>query len=191
METIANTVGSFQPGWEMKVTGPDGSELERGQPGELVIRGPWLFREYIRNPEVMEESFTDDGFFKTGDEAVIDEQDRVRITGRIKDLIKRGGVPIAPKEIEDLAYSHPGIRDCALVAMPDERLEERCCLFVVQETGSRPTLDEILLLLARKGVAKYKWPERLELIDELPLNAARKVRKNVLRDLIAARLTSE
>ena len=191
LEVIANTVGSFHPGWEMKIIGPDGSELERGQPGELVIRGPWLFREYIKNPRVMEESFTANGFFKTGDEAVIDGDDRVRITGRIKDLIKRGGVPIAPKEIEDIACTHPGIRDCALVAMPDERLGERGCLFVVPETGPQPTLDEILELLAQKELAKYKWPERLELIDELPLNAARKVRKNVLRDLITARLASE
>ena len=191
LETIANTVGSYHPGWEMKIIGPDGSELERGEPGELVIRGPWLFREYIRSPEVMEESFEEDGFFKTGDEAVIDQEDRVRITGRIKDLIKRGGVPIAPKEIEDIVYTHPGVRDCALVAMPDERLGERACLFVVRETGSRPTLDEVRELLAAKKVAKYKWPERLEWIDEFPLNAARKVRKNVLRDRITAKLASE
>ncbi len=191
LETIANTVGGYHPGWEMKIIGPEGSELERGEPGELVIRGPWLFREYLRSPEVMEESFEEDGFFKTGDEAVIDEEDRVRITGRIKDLIKRGGVPIAPKEIEDIVYTHPGARDCALVAMPDERLGERGCLFVVQESGSQPTLDEVRELLAQKEVAKYKWPERLEWVDEFPLNAARKVRKNVLRDLITARLASE
>ena len=172
LEVIANTVGSFHPGWEMKIIGPDESELERGQPGELVIRGPWLFREYIKNPRVMEESFIDDGFFKTGDEAVIDGDDRVRITGRIKDLIKRGGVPIAPKEIEDIAYTHPGIRDCALVAMADKRLGEKGCLFVVPETGPQPTLDEIRELLAQQEVAKYKWPERLELIAVGPVSPA-------------------
>jgi non-ribosomal peptide synthetase component E (peptide arylation enzyme) len=100
-------------------------------------------------------------------------------------------VPIAPKEIEDIVYTHPGIRDCALVAMPDQRLGERGCLFVVREPGSQPTLDEIRDLLAEKAVAKYKWPERLEWIEELPLNAARKVQKNVLRDLITAKLAAE
>jgi len=191
METIATTVGCCRPGWEMAALDENGRILPPGEPGELAVRGPLLFREYLNSPEVMAESFTAEGWFKTGDLAAVDERGYVRITGRIKDLIRRGGVSISPREIEDILYAHPKIRDCALVAMPDDRLGERPCLFAVLHPGVDLSLDELRQFLDAKGIAKYKWPERLELIDELPLNAARKVRKNLLRDRVAAKLLEE
>lgn len=191
METIATTVGGCRPGWEMVALDDAGRILPPGEPGELCVRGSMLFREYLKSPEVMAESFTSDGWFKTGDLAAVDERGYVRITGRIKDLIRRGGVSISPREIEDIFYAHPKVRDCALVAMPDDRLGERPCLFAVLQPGADLSLDELRQFLDAKGIAKYKWPERLEFIDELPLNAARKVRKNLLRDRIAARLAEE
>jgi len=191
METIATTVGGCRPGWEMVALDDAGRILPPGEPGGLCVRGPMLFKEYLKSPEVMAESFTPDGWFKTGDQAAVDERGYVKITGRIKDLIRRGGVSISPREIEDILYAHPKIRDCALVAMPDDRLGERPCLFAVLQPGADLSLDELRQFLDAKGIAKYKWPERLEFIDELPLNAARKVRKNLLRDRIAAKLAEE
>jgi acyl-CoA synthetase (AMP-forming)/AMP-acid ligase II len=191
LETILSTVGGARPGWETAILDDQARILPTGQPGELAVRGPFLFQGYLRNPEAMADSFTPDGWFRTGDQAVIDERGYVRLTGRIKDLIRRGGVWISPKEIEDILYTHPKLRDCALVAMPDERLGERPCLFVVPQPGAELSLDEVRQFLDARGIAKYKWPERLELIAELPLNAARKVRKNLLREQIAARLADE
>lgn len=191
LETIAASVGGYRPGWEMVVLDERGRILPPGEPGELAVKGPFLFQEYLKNPVALAESLTPDGWFKTGDQALIDERRYVRLTGRIKDLIRRGGVWISPKEIEDILYTHPKVRDCALVAMPDERLGERSCLFAVLQPGVELALDEVRRFLDGKGIAKYKWPERLEFIAELPVNAARKVRKNVLREQIAARLREE
>ena len=176
---------------ELKVTDAQGAPLPPGSDGELMTRGPMVARGYIAQPELTEEYFLADGFFRTGDQARMDEDGYIKITGRIKDLIIRGGVNISPVEIENVLFSHPKVANAAVVGMPDPRLGERACAFVVLAKGDSLTLEEVQKWMAEAGVAKPKWPERVETIDALPMTASGKIQKFRLRDRIAARLEQE
>jgi acyl-CoA synthetase (AMP-forming)/AMP-acid ligase II len=155
--------------------------------GELLVRGPELFLGYL-DPALNEDSFTADGYFRTGDLAAFDSEGFVTIKGRIKDIIIRNGEKISAREIEDMLYQHPAVVDAAIVGVPDPELGERACAVVVPELSSRPTLAELCEFLAGFHVAKQKLPEDLELVDELPRNAAGKVQKFLLRERLAASL---
>ena len=160
-----------------------------GEPGELVVRGPDLFLGYL-DPALNEDAFTPDGWFRTGDLAT--EQDgAITIHGREKDIIIRGGENLSARQIEDLLYQHPSIREVAVVAMPDPRMGEKACAFVVPAPGTSPTLMELCSFLEESRVARQKFPERLELIEEIPKTPSGKVRKYVLRDRIRAQLAAE
>ena len=137
------------------------------------------------------EYFLADGFFRTGDQARMDEDGYIKITGRIKDLVIRGGVNISPVEIENVLFSHPKVANAAVVGMPDPRLGERACAFVVLARGDSLALEEVQRWMARAGVAKPKWPERVETLDALPMTASGKIQKFRLRERIAARLEQE
>jgi acyl-CoA synthetase (AMP-forming)/AMP-acid ligase II len=158
-------------------------------PGELLVRGPELFLGYL-DPELNDDSFTADGFFRTGDLASIDAG-TVTIRGRLKDIIVRGGENISAKEVEDLLFEHPDVADVAVVAMPDPVLVERVCAFVIPAGGSIPTLASLTELLSDRGLARQKHPERLVLIDELPKTASGKVQKFALRERIATTLAAQ
>jgi cyclohexanecarboxylate-CoA ligase len=121
----------------------------------------------------------------------MDADGYVKITGRIKDLIIRGGVNISPVEIENVIFSHPKVRNVAVVGMPDPRLGERACAFVIAKHGQRLDLAEMRDWMARAGVAKPKWPERVELVDQLPTTPSGKVQKFRLREIIATRIAAE
>jgi cyclohexanecarboxylate-CoA ligase len=162
-----------------------------GSVGELQVRGPELFVGYL-DPELNTAAFTDDGWFRTGDRAVIDVDGYVQITGRTKDIIVRGGENISAKEIEDLLFEHPDIADVAVVGMPDPVMVERICAYVVPaHPSAAPTFDDILTFLRAQQIANQKLPERLEIIDRLPRTATGKIQKFVLRDHVRARLSSE
>jgi cyclohexanecarboxylate-CoA ligase len=162
-----------------------------GSVGELQVRGPELFVGYL-DPELNTAAFTDDGWFRTGDRAVIDADGYVQITGRTKDIIVRGGENISAKEIEDLLFEHPDIADVAVVGMPDPVMVERICAYVVPaHPSAAPTFDDILTFLRAQQIANQKLPERLEIIDRLPRTATGKIQKFVLRDHVRARLSSE
>ena len=176
---------------ELKVVDEDGAPLPPGSDGELMARGPMVARGYIAQPELTEEYFLADGFFRTGDQARMDEDGYIKITGRIKDLVIRGGVNISPVEIENVLFSHPKVANAAVVGMPDPRLGERACAFVVLAKGDSLTLEEVRQWMAEAGVAKPKWPERVETLDALPMTASGKIQKFRLRDRIAARLEQE
>jgi cyclohexanecarboxylate-CoA ligase len=155
------------------------------------VRGPELFVGYL-DPELNTAAFTDDGWFRTGDRAVIDADGYVQITGRTKDIIVRGGENISAKEIEDLLFEHPDIADVAVVGMPDPVMVERICAYVVPaHPSAAPTFDDILAFLRAQQIANQKLPERLEIIDRLPRTATGKIQKFVLRDHVRARLSSE
>jgi cyclohexanecarboxylate-CoA ligase len=160
-----------------------------GEPGELVVRGPDLFLGYL-DPVLNEDAFTPDGWFRTGDLAT-EKDGAITIRGREKDIIIRGGENLSARQIEDLLYQHPSVREVAVVAMPDPRMGEKACAFVVSAPGTKPTLAELCSFLEGSGVARQKYPERLELIDEIPKTPSGKVRKFVLRDRIRAQLESE
>ena len=190
-EKLFTTDGLPCTSMELKVVDSNGAPVPPGTDGELMARGPMVARGYIAQPELTGEYFLADGFFRTGDQARMDEDGYIKITGRIKDLIIRGGVNISPVEVESVLFSHPGVANAAVVGMPDPRLGERACAFVVLAKGESLTLDEVQRWMARSGVAKPKWPERVETIDALPMTASGKIQKFRLRERIAARLEQE
>ena len=162
--------------------------LPPGQVGELGVRGPFVNAGYFKDPELTQRAFHPDGWFFTGDSVTIDEQGYVRFVSRIKDIINRGGEKISPREVEELLYTNPKVLSAAMVGMPDPRLGERNCLYLVLKEGQSMTLEEVVSFLLGKGLAKVKLPERLELVDSLPLTASGKVRKNLLRDEVARKI---
>lgn len=187
------TVGyPLSPGDEFRVVDPDtGADVPGGEAGELCVRGPYTLRGYFNAAEHNARAFTRDGFLRTGDLVTvrhIDGQPCLRIEGRHKDLISRGGEKINAAEVEELLLGIRGVAAAALVAMPDARLGERACAFVVPGPLGCPSLTEIRELLRARGVAKFKWPERLETIGELPVTAVGKVSKAQLRAELARRL---
>ena len=176
---------------ELKVVDASGEEVPRGVEGELLARGPMVARGYYGRDDLTRECFLPDGFFRTGDQARMDEDGYIRITGRIKDLIIRGGVNVAPAEIESLLFSHPKVVNAAVVGMPDPRLGERICAFVILDADTTLDLEEVRGWMADAGLAKPKWPERIEVVDAFPMTASGKVRKFRLREAIAARVEAE
>jgi 2,3-dihydroxybenzoate-AMP ligase len=193
----AQTVGvPISPFDEVRVLRP-GTEVEvaEGETGELAARGPYTIRGYLAAPDRDREAFTAEGFYRSGDLV------RARryagtlsysIEGRMKDLIDRGGEKINAEEVELLLAGHPAVAELALVGMPDPRLGERGCAYVVpRDPQNPPTLAGICAYLEAEGLAKYKWPERLELIDALPRTQVGKVSKVTLRADIGAKLEHE
>lgn len=165
---------------------------EKGEAGELCCRGPYTTRGYLNEPEQNLAAFTSDGFYRTGDlvaERMINGVRCYTFEGRTKDLVNRGGEKVSTAEIEGLIAELPGVSQVALVSIPDERLGERGCL-CVRLTGQKQILDlsDIQRFLEMREVARYKWPERLELWDDLPLTAVGKVDKVRLRAQVLARI---
>ena len=169
--------------------GPVGWRLDEaaGGIGELLVKGPDLFLGYL-DASLNDAAFSADGYFRTGDLASIDERGAVTIRGRQKDIIIRGGENISAKEVEDILFTHPSVKEVAVVAMPDPVMVERVCAFVVAGTAPPPTLDELTAFLGEHRLARQKHPERLELVDALPTTASGKVQKYVLRRLVAERI---
>ncbi|KTR03472.1 3-phosphoshikimate 1-carboxyvinyltransferase [Curtobacterium luteum] len=177
--------GRALPGIRIRIVDDEGHELPAGTEGNFELHSPTMFDGYLDRPDLTDDVFTEDGWYRTGDLATVDEKGFLSITGRVKDVINRGGEKIPVVEIENLLYQHPLVTDVAIVAMPDERLGERACAFVVPAAGERLDHRGMQRYLDNAGVSKYYWPERLEYIDELPRNAVGKVQKNVLRDRAA------
>jgi acyl-CoA synthetase (AMP-forming)/AMP-acid ligase II len=189
-ERSATSDGSALAGAEVKIVGPDGAELPRGEEGDIAYRGPSHMIEYFRDDEQTAALFTPEGFSRSGDLGRMDADGFVRVTGRLKDIVIRGGMNISAREIEDHLLQHPAIANVAVVGMPDERLGEKVCAVVVPaEPGARLTLDEITGFLREHRVATQKLPERIEVVDQLPMTATGKIQKHVLRAEIARKLS--
>ena len=165
---------------ELQIAGPHGDALAPGDEGEIWARSPEVFLGY-RNPTLDDGAFTDDGWFRTGDLGRVDEAGYLSVTGRLKDIIIRGGENISVKEIEDLLAEHPAVADVAIVGMPDPVLGERACAFVAPRKGARLTFEEMTSFLERHEIARQKIPERLEVRARLPKTASGKVLKQALR----------
>lgn len=170
-------------------------EVEDGREGELCTRGPYTICGYFRAPEHNASSFTPDGFYRTGDLSrrhVVDGKAYYSIDGRIKDVINRGVEKIHAEEVEELILLHPDVLTAALVAMPDPVLGERACAYLVMEQGREPLdVGTLGAHLRAQGLATYKLPERVEIVDALPLTNVGKVSKKQLRQEIAAALEAE
>ncbi len=176
-------------GHEIKLVDGTGAEVPVGVEGEIVTRGPEMCLGYADTAH--NEAFDDAGYFHTGDLAIKTEDDCLVITGRSKDLIIRGGENLSPREVEDVLHEHPAIYEAAVVAMSHERLGETGCAYVILEEGASLTFDDMVAALDKAGLAKQKYPERLEIVDAFPRTPAGKIRKNVLRERIAATLAAE
>ena len=187
-----NTQGRpVSPGDEVRIVDPDGSDVPPGEVGELLCRGPYTLRGYYRAPERNREAFSSDGYYRTGDLVLLDPSGNLVIEGRIKDLINRGGEKINAEEIEAHLIAHPAVDAVAVVAMPDEVLGEKTCVYLTLRGGETFDLVMMRSFLAARGVAQFKWPERIELIRELPLTNVGKIRKMELRADIAQKIASE
>ena len=181
-EVSAGSAGRPSPGTEVRIIDPEtGSPRKPGEEGELQVRGPLLFPGYFKNDAATEAAFAHGGWFRSGDLAVEDDGGHVAITGRIKDVINRGGVKFNPRDVEDLLDGHPAIAQSAIVPMPDPVLGEKACAFVTLAPGAAaPTLEALAAYLLKHRIAKTKLPERLVVIDEMPLTPTRKVIKGRL-----------
>ncbi len=183
----AESDGRPCPWMELKVVDPDTREtLGPGVVGELMARGASQMLGYIKRPSLTAHAFDEQGWFLTGDLARLDSQGHLRVTGRLKDIIVRGGENIPVAEVEAALYEHPDLLDVAVVSYPDERLGERACAFVVQKPGCHVTLEDLTGFLDGLGVAKVYWPERVEIISEMPYTLTGKVKKFALRALVGA-----
>ena len=175
---------------QVRILGQDGQALSEDEEGDLVVRTPSCFVAYAHRPDTTREAFLPDSDWRwTGDRAILRADGTVRITGRSKDIIIRGGINLPVVQIESALLKHPRVGSVAVVAMPDERLGEKACAFVVP-TGSL-SLDDLLTTLRDQAIAPVYWPERLELIDSLPMTASGKVQKFRLRELIAEKIRAE
>ncbi|MDV8005312.1 (2,3-dihydroxybenzoyl)adenylate synthase [Rhodococcus sp. IEGM 1318] len=192
LTTVGSPISSDD---EVRILEPGSeTELRDGEVGELCCRGPYTIPGYFDAPDHNRDAFTSDGFYRTGDLGTITEIEGARylsIEGRIKDLINRGGEKINAEELELLLLEHPGIANVAVVAMPDPRLGERTCAYVVATRGDVLPLKDVQEHLAQLGVAKFKWPERLEWVSSFPQTNVGKIDKKRLRAEIAAKLVDE
>lgn len=177
---VLESDGCALPGLEVRIFDEYGNEAPRGQEGVLKFRGAALFVGYLKRPQLY--SVDEQGWFDTGDIARMDEDGYIRICGRAKDIIIRGGENVPVVEIENAMYRMPEIAEVAIVAMPDPRMGERACAFVRLRQGKRITLEGVQKFLAAEGFSRHFWPEHVEVIEQMPRNPTGKVQKFVLRE---------
>jgi len=177
---------------ELKVVDQEENEVPFGEPGELLVRGPYTIRGYYNSPEYNRKAFTEDGFYRTGDVVRLHKNRYVSVEGRIKDTINRGGEKISAEEIENHILAHPKIENCAYVAMPDPVLGEKGCAFVKTKAHQALSFDGLIAFLKEeRHIAVFKLPERLELIEEFPMTKIGKIDKKELRRIISEKLDEE
>ncbi len=187
MDTVCNTIGIPNCPYDtFKIVDQDGKELPTNAEGEMVTKGPGIFTGYFKSDNTS--IFTRDGFFRTGDLARIDDAGNLKITGRIKDIIIRGGENISAIDIEELISAHPAVQDVAVIGMPDKELGERIGAYIQPATGARLTFEEIISFLKGRGASVLQLPERIEFVEQMPLTKIGKIDKNALREDIKRRL---
>jgi acyl-CoA synthetase (AMP-forming)/AMP-acid ligase II len=181
--------GKALPMQEVRILDEHGVELPHGEEGDIAYRGAMNCLEYINQPEETARNYTADGFHRSGDLGTMDDDGYIRVTGRLKDIVIRGGLNISVRQVEDLLTAHPAVGDIAVVGMPDEKMGEKVCAYLVPAEGQAPlTLDDIREYLLGEGLAIQKVPERLEVVETLPTTATGKIQKHVLRADIAQKL---
>jgi cyclohexanecarboxylate-CoA ligase len=181
-ERAWTTDGGPMPNVTLRIVDDHGRELPAGVEGNFEVLTDCLFDGYLNRPDLTAEAVTADGWYRSGDLATLDAEGQLRITGRVRDVINRGGEKVPVAEIEQLLYAHPAVAEVAIVAMPDERLGERACAFVVLAPDGELDFAAMQAHLDAHRVAKTYWPERLETVSELPRTPSGKIQKFVLRD---------
>ena len=181
-DKIFNTDGSVRMGVKLRLVDSDGNEVPQGEEGEVQTAGPFNCCGYLKRKDLTDEAIDSEGWLSSGDLARKDEDGYIRISGRSKDIIIRGGENVPIVEVEQFLYKHPAIQECALVGMPDPRMGERGCLFVTLTPGSEFDENELQRYLGEAKMAKQYWPERLEIRSELPRTPSGKIQKFKLRE---------
>lgn len=180
----------ISPADEIIVVDDEGQKLPDGEAGELLCRGPYTIRGYYNAPEINQQAFTADGFYRMGD-IVRKFGNYLYVEGRRKDLINRGGEKISCEEIENHILANEKVEAACVVAMPDDTFGEKACAFIIVRKGQTIDLAELIEFLSKRGIAKFKWPERMELVTEFPISPAGKILRRDLRAAIARRLEYE
>lgn len=189
LETICTTVGKKDcPYAEVKIVDQYLQEVPPNHEGELITKGPNIFSGYFKSPEENKVVFTEDGFFRTGDLAKMDESGTITITGRIKETILRGGETISAIGIERLISSHPAVNEVAVIGMPDRALGERICAYIKVKDGAHLSFEELIAYLKGIGASVLQLPERMELIEAIPLTKIGKADKKALKEDIKKKL---
>ena len=183
LELRVSTVGKLLPHTEGKIINPEtGLEVPRGTPGEIITRGYHVMKGYYKMPEATHQAVDENGWLHTGDIGTMDEDGNFRITGRLKDMIIRGGENIYPREIEEFMYTHPSISDVQVVGVPDEKYGEEVCACVIFKDGASATTEE-LVDFVRAGLSRYKAPRYVMVLKEFPMTASGKIQKFKLREM--------
>ncbi|MFO6496997.1 (2,3-dihydroxybenzoyl)adenylate synthase [Bacillus sp. z60-11] len=187
-DIIIHTQGRpMSPFDEIKIVDENGREVEPGQTGELLTRGPYTIRGYYKAEEHNAKAFTADGFYRTGDLVKVNSSGYLIVEGRSKDQINRGGEKVAAEEVENHLLAHPGVLDAAVVSMPDEFLGERTCAYIIPRS-TPPLPAELKAFLRERGLAAYKIPDRVEMVEAFPQTGVGKVSKKALRAAIAEKM---
>jgi acyl-CoA synthetase len=182
LAVMSSTDGRAVDGVEIRIA-TDGVELPSGEIGEVQVRGPGVMLGYLDDPELTARTIDPDGWLHTSDLGRMDERGYIRITGRVKDIIIRGGLNISALEVESILGTHPKVRDVAVAAMPDAKLGEKVCAFVVSDDPAL-ALEDLTSFMLGRGMAKQKLPERLVLVEQLPRNPTGKLQKFKLAELL-------
>jgi len=188
LETVGRPVS---PDDEVRILDDDDNEVPFGEVGELCCRGPYTLRGYFGVPEYNARTFTPDGFYRSGDLMRQHSSGNYMVEGRKKDLINRGGEKISAEEVENLILSHPAVKNVACIAVPDPDLGERMCACVLLRDTAGLRFDELKTFLLGKEIAKYKIPERLEILPDFPLSTFGKVSKKKLVEMISPKVAAE
>ncbi|MCC7166636.1 MAG: AMP-binding protein [Rhodospirillales bacterium] len=180
----------LSPDDDIRIVDDQDRDLPDGQRGELIVRGPYTIRGYYNAPAANKAGFTADGYYRMGD-MVYRRDGTVYVDGRKKDLINRGGEKISTEEVENHILAHPAVHNAVVVAMPDPVMGEKACAFVIVKDGARFTFADLKAFLETRQIARFKWPERLELVEAYPLSPVGKILRRELREMIAATLKAE
>lgn len=192
LEKILNTDGKPLDGVELRIVDESRNPVPMGNEGEEASRGPNVFVGYLREPELTDRVLDDDGWYYSGDLCTMDQEGFIRITGRKKDIIIRGGENISSTEVENILLQHPDIYEAAVVGMPDKRLGERTCAYIVlNQPDKKVTLEDVKSFFLEKHIAKYKFPERIEICKSLPRTPSCKIKKYLLREDIKKKLLGQ
>jgi len=179
----------ISPADEIRIVDENGNDVPEGETGELICRGPYTIRGYYKAPEKTRAAFTGDGFYRMGD--VVRRVDgNIYVEGRLKDIINRGGEKVSCEEVENYILSHPKVKNACVVAMPDQVFGEKACAFVIPVDGAVLDLNELSRFLLGRDIAKFKLPERLEVVQEFPTSPAGKILRRELRQIVRNKIAS-
>lgn len=183
LDKRVETVGRPGPHIEVKIINPDtGEVLPRGEQGEICVRGYSVMKGYWDMPVKTAEAIDEDGWMHTGDLGLMDDGDYVQITGRIKDMVIRGGENLYPREIEEFLYSHPDISDAQIIGVPDEKYGEELMAWIIMNPGAEPLTVEQLREFCEGHLARHKVPRYVHIVEEYPMTLSGKVRKVEMRE---------